>query len=430
MRDRSFLFAAFLVVVAAVLVVIIVRGPGEVTEAGDDVVVAASIQLDQFGLSKAQYQVSESVVRRNQTFSDLLTPHDVDYERIVNLAREQKDVFDVRRLKTGRPYYIYSDSLGTARFMVYEKDRTSYVVFDLGEEPTARIGERRVSVRVKDVQGTINNSLYMTLVEQGIHPTVANRMSEVFAWQIDFTRIQKGDAFRIIFEEDYVDNERVGMGEILAARFVHQDSDFYAFHYKNGDVDEHYDENGKSLRKAFLMAPVEFKRISSSFSRSRFHPVQKRYKAHLGTDYAADRGTPIQATGDGVVTEARYGQYNGNYVKIRHNGTYTTQYLHMSKIGAGMRPGKVVKQGDTIGYVGSTGLATGNHVCYRFWKNGQQVDHRREKFPSVGPVPVEFASDFDLVRDDYLVLLSNPIDPTVDMTYARLLETPAAITTP
>jgi len=195
-------------------------------------------------------------------------------------------------------------------------------------------------------------------------------------------------------------------------------------------VDEHYDETGKSLRKAFLIAPVEYKRISSSFSYRRFHPVQKRYKAHLGTDYAADTGTPIMATGDGVVTEARYGQYNGNYVKIRHNGTYTTQYLHMSKIKTGIRPGVPVKQGDIIGFVGSTGLASGPHVCYRFWKNGEQVDHRREKIPSVGPIPTQYLADFNVRRDDYLMQLTAPINPSVDRSYAELLETPEAVTSP
>jgi len=430
MRDRPYLLAALFVVVATFLVARVYRGPANITGTSDDVIITAALQIDQFGLPVSDLTVSESVVRRNQTFSDLLTPHHVDYQRIVSLARSQKEVFDVRRLKAGKSYHVYTDSIGVAKYMVYERDRTSFVVFDLGEEPTARLEERVVSVRVRDVQGIITHSLYMTLVDQGIHPTVANEMSEVFAWQIDFTRIQKGDAFRIIFQEEYVGNERVGMGEILAARFVHLGSDYFGFHYENGDVDEHYDETGKSLRKAFLMAPVEFKRISSSFSRNRFHPVQKRYKAHLGTDYAADRGTPIRATGDGVISEARYKQYNGNYVKIRHNGTYSTQYLHMSKIASGMRPGVTVKQGQVIGYVGSTGLATGNHVCYRFWKNGQQVDHRREKFPSVGPVPIQFTSDFNRVRDSYLIQLSNPIDPTIDMSYAKLLETPEAITSP
>ncbi|MFT5142942.1 MAG: murein DD-endopeptidase MepM/ murein hydrolase activator NlpD, partial [Thalassolituus oleivorans] len=172
-----------------------------------------------------------------------------------------------------------------------------------------------------------------------------------------------------------------------------------AFHYAEGEREEYFDGDGNSLRKAFLIAPVEYKRISSRYSGRRFHPVQKRYKAHLGTDYAANPGTPIHATGDGTVTDARYGNANGNFVKIKHNGTYSTQYLHMQKIKSGIRPGVAVRQGDVIGYVGSTGLARGPHVCYRFWKNGRQVDHLRQDLPSVDPLPAAALADFEVQRD-------------------------------
>jgi len=314
--------------------------------------------------------------------------------------------------------------------MVYERDVRSFVVFDLGAEPSVRLEEKDVTVKVRDIEGTITESLYMSLLDQDINPVVANKMAQVYAWQIDFSRLQKGDSFRVTFEEQWVGDEFWDVGEVLAARFEHMGDDFYAFHYSNGEIDEYYDEQGKSLRKAFLIAPVEYKRISSGFSRSRFHPVQKRYKAHLGTDYAADPGTPIFATGDGVVTEARYGQFNGNYVKIRHNGTYTTQYLHMSKIKSGIRPGVRVKQGQEIGYVGSTGLASGPHVCYRFWVDGEQQDHRRLKLPSVGPIPAQYLADFNVQRDEYLIRLSEPAEGALDLRFAQLLDTPEAITSP
>lgn len=430
MRDRPYLLAALVIAAATFFLLSRSQGQAEPSTDEETPIATASLTMDEFGMAVNDFSVSEATVQRNETFSDLLNPFNVSYERIVTLARDGRDTFDVRRLKFGQTYRVYTDSLGVGRYMVYERDLSSFVVFDLGEEPSIRIEERDVEVRVREVEGTIDQSLYVTLVDQGIHPTVANRMSEVYAWQIDFSRIQKGDGFRIIFEEEYVGDELYGIGNILAARFEHRNEDFFAFHYTNDDIDEHYDENGKSLRKAFLIAPVEYKRISSSFSLSRFHPVQKRYKAHLGTDYAADTGTPIMATGDGVVTEARYGQYNGNYVKIRHNGTYTTQYLHMSKIKTGIRPGVAVKQGQIIGFVGSTGLASGPHVCYRFWKDGSQVDHRREKIPSVGPIPEEFAMDFGMERDRWMRKLSGPLSRGVDMTFARLLETPEAITSP
>ena len=430
MRDRPLLVIALLVAAATFLFLRSLQEPGEAAPSEEAPVQTVSLATDEFGMPISDFSVIEATVRRNETFSDLLNPYGVDYERIVELARDQREVFDVRRLKFGRPYRVYTDSAGVGRYMVYQPNLASYVVFDLGDEPTIRLEERDVVVRERTIEGIIEESLYMTLINQDVHPTVANRMSEVFAWQIDFSRLQKGDSFRILFEEQYVGDHLFDIGEVLAARFIHNGSDFFAFHFQNDEVDEHYDDTGKSLRKAFLIAPVEYKRISSSFSYRRYHPVQKRYKAHLGTDYAADPGTPIQATGDGTVTEARYGQYNGNYVKIRHNGTYTTQYLHMSKIKTGIRPGVQVKQGDIIGFVGSTGLATGPHVCYRFWKDGEQVDHRREKIPSVGPIPSQYLTAFNQQRDHYLMQLTAPINPSIDRSYAQLLETPEAVTSP
>ena len=187
----------------------------------------------------------------------------------------------------------------------------------------------------------------------------------------------------------------MGIDEVQSALFNHEGEPYYAFKFSQNDKEDYFDESGNSLRKAFLQAPLKFSRLSSGYTQRRFHPVQKRWKAHLGTDYAAPTGTPIMAVGDGVVTEARYSKFNGNYVKVRHNSTYTTQYLHMSKIASGMKPGTRVKQGQTIGYIGSTGLATGPHVCFRFWKNGKQVDHRREKIPPSEPIKAEYREEFN-----------------------------------
>jgi len=430
MRDRSLPVLLLLALTAVLLVLRLLNAPATTSDDPSAPVQPTAMAVDAFGMPVEGFSVFESTVRRNETFSDLLTPFGVDYERIVTLARDHRDVFDVRRLKFGRPYRVYSDSAGVGTYMIYQPSLASYVVFDLGENPAIRREERSLDVRERTVEGIIEESLYMTLIDQDIHPALANRMADVFAWQIDFSRLQKGDAFRILFEEQYVGDEFFDIGEVLAARFVHRGEDHYAFHFEKDDVDEHYDENGQSLRKAFLIAPVEYKRISSGFTQRRYHPVQKRYKAHLGTDYAANTGTPILATGDGTVTEARYGQYNGNYVKIRHNGTFTTQYLHMSKIKSGIRPGTRVKQGQVIGFVGSTGLATGPHVCYRFWKNGEQVDHRREKVPSVGPIPDAYRPAFSALRETYEVRLTKPITPSLDRRYAELLQTPTALTSP
>jgi len=251
----------------------------------------------------------------------------------------------------------------------------------------------------REVAGVITSSLYQTLIDIDCSAGLAMEMSEIYAWSIDFYRIQKGDRFKVIFTEKWVEDTRVGIGAIEACFFEHHKENFYAFPFEQDQVIDFFDENAKSLRKAFLKSPLKFGRISSSFTMRRYHPVQKRWKAHLGTDYAAPTGTPILAVGDGKVIEARYKKFNGNYVKIKHNGTYTTQYLHMSKFASGVRSGKFVRQGDIIGYVGSTGLATGPHVCFRFWKNGKQVNHRTQKLPASIPVKKELLPQFTANMD-------------------------------
>ena len=194
------------------------------------------------------------------------------------------------------------------------------------------------------------------------------------------------------------DGKVIGIGEIKGIYFEHFNAPYYAVPFDQGEGLDYFDQEGKSLRKALLKYPIEFTRISSRYSRNRFHPVQKRWKAHLGTDFAAPTGTPIRSVGDGTVLEAQYTKFNGYYVKIRHNGTYTTQYLHMSRIASGIRSGVRVRQGQWIGNVGSTGLATGAHLCYRFWRNGVQVDALRVNLPPSAPIKNDFADAFNIEK--------------------------------
>lgn len=371
-----------------------------------------TIIYDEYGIAAGDFRTVEREVRRNETFAEILASHNVPYETVVRLVDVARPVFNVRHLRAGQQLRIYEDdSLQAARYLVYERDPIHYVVFHLGDSLGVYEGQRPVTVERRQVSGVINNSLYATLDAQQVDPHLATRLSEVFAWQIDFFRIQKGDFFSVVYEEKHVDGQPVELGRVVAARFNHAGADFYGFLYHDGETADYYDEQGNSLRKAFLKAPLKFKRISSRYTLRRFHPVQKRWKAHLGTDYAADPGTPILAVGDGVVEEARFQKYNGNYVKIRHNGTYTTGYLHMSRIAKGMRPGVRVKQGDVIGYVGSTGLATGPHLCYRFWKNGKQVDPLKEQIPSANPVAPAHLTQFMRLRDALMGELNDEATP-------------------
>ena len=337
-------------------------------------------------------QVESGTVRSGQSLSHILSPAGVGPQVLYRIATEQRDVFDVRRMKAGQDWRLFRGPEGAALHFAYLVNRKEYVVFDLGSGGEARRGAFPSETRRGFVEGEVQGSLYQVLEDAGHSTTLALAMAQVYAWTIDFSRIQAGDRFRILYERDWVADEAVGMPRILSAEFVHRGRNFPAYAYDQGDGVDHFDETGASLRKAFLKAPVEFSRISSRFDKKRFHPVLKKVKAHLGTDYAAPHGTPIVAVGDGIVTKASYTKGNGKYVKIRHNGTYTTQYLHMSR--RNVKEGQAVRQGDVIGYVGSTGLATGPHVCFRFWKNGQQVDHLREEFPPSTPIEPDHKAAF------------------------------------
>ena len=360
----------------------------------------------------------EGSIKKNQSMSEILLPFNVSYGQIDQLAKMSKDVFDVRKLMVGKKYKIFysEDSVQHVEAFIYEIDAANYVVYHIADSVYIHRDRKEVEVRTRTASGIINSSLWNTMVDNNIDQNVTMELSEIYAWAIDFYRIQKGDQFRVIYEEKYVDGEKVGIGKVLGAQFNHFGEDYYAIYFEQGEASDYYDENTKSLRKAFLKAPLKYSRISSRFSRRRFHPVQKRYKPHLGTDYAAPKGTPIMATGNGTVEKSGYSKGNGNYVKIKHNSVYATQYLHMTKIKSGIRKGVRVKQGDIIGYVGSTGLATGPHVCYRFWKNGQQVDALKIKLPASLPIDGKYLEEYKKVRDDIQQQLNEiPIDGDGDV---------------
>ncbi|WP_421874474.1 peptidoglycan DD-metalloendopeptidase family protein [Marinoscillum sp.] len=351
-----------------------------------------------YGIPIDSFDVYEGKVKWGQSLSNILSEFDVSNEDIYELANKAKGVFDVRLLKAGYPFTIIHerDSSKKARQMIFEPDPTQFVVFNLADTIFAENVKREVITEEKTFVATIEegSSVSQTIADAGGSILLENRIVEIFAWQVSFVHIQVGDEFKVIYEEQRVGDKVVGIGEITGAYFKHWGKEYYAVHYEQGGDSDYFDEDGNSLRKTFLKDPLSYKRISSSYSPRRFHPVQKRYKAHLGTDYAANPGTPIWSVGEGVVLEATYGKYNGNYVKIRHNSNYTTQYLHMQSIKRGIRPGTTVEQGQVIGYVGSTGLATGPHLCFRFWKNGRQVDSQRVELPPSEPIDPSKLNDY------------------------------------
>lgn len=354
---------------------------------------------EEYGMVTDDFLVIKDKVKKNQNLASILQPYGVPYATIDQLAKASKEVFDVRKLAAGKPYTIFctKDSTGYATCFIYEANATEYVVFNMRDSLHIYMGQKPIDKRTRHVKGTVNSSLYVDLKKAGADPVLAIELSEIYAWTIDFYRIQKGDEFEVLFTENFVDGKSVGIDHIISSTFTNGGKTIKAYYFESANEKGYFDEQGNNLKKAFLKAPVKFSRISSGYSMKRFHPVQKRFKAHLGTDYAAPTGTPIMAVGDGVITDARYSPNNGNYVKMKHNSVYSTQYLHMSKIKSGIKPGTRVSQGDIIGYVGSTGLATGPHVCFRFWKNGKQVNHRTEDLPASVPVSKSTMPEFQKV---------------------------------
>ncbi|MEZ4698927.1 MAG: peptidoglycan DD-metalloendopeptidase family protein [Rhodothermales bacterium] len=366
------------------------------------------LAFDTYGMREDAFAVTEGTVKRNDTFSDILGRGGIPARRVHEIAEAARPALDARRIRAGNAYRFYAsgEALDTPAYFVYEKNAIDFVVLDLRDTLRVIEGRRAVQVRQQQAAGPIDGSLYVTLQEQGKNPLLAVDLSEVFAWQVDFYRIMKGDAFSAVYEEQYIDGASIGIDKVLAARFVHQGRTYTAYRFEHDGRVDYYDEDGNGLRRPFLRAPLKYSRISSRYSGNRFHPVLKRYKAHLGTDYAAPVGTPVRATADGVVLEASYTKNNGRYVKLKHNSTYTTGYLHLSGIANGVKNGVFVKQGDVIGYVGSTGLATGPHLCYRFWKNGVQVDPLRQELPDTAePLPESYRPAFEQMKAELAGLL-------------------------
>tara|TARA_B110000003_G_scaffold165662_1_gene165644 strand:- start:1130 stop:2398 length:1269 start_codon:yes stop_codon:yes gene_type:complete len=353
-----------------------------------------------FGYNLNNYEVVNDTVKSGDSFGVLLERNHLVYPQIHNIAEITKEVFDVRKLRIGKPFTVFysKDNERTPLVFIYELNKIEYLVVEFCDSIIAYIGRNLVKVIEKEAFGVIKSSLSETMEAQGLPTQLIYDMSDdIYAWTIDFTRLQEGDNFKVIYKERFVDDSiYAGIETIEAAFFEHKKDSFYAFNYINKatkNSTDYYDENGKSLRKAFLKAPVQFSRISSRFNlKRRIAYYGYKIRPHKGTDFAAPIGTPILATANGTVIESTQRGGNGKYVKIRHNATYSTQYLHMSK--RLVKVGDYVKQGDVIGKIGMTGNSGGPHVCYRFWKNGKQVDPLRQKLPEAEALAPNLKLDF------------------------------------
>ncbi len=377
--------------------------PGDDQQATTTAETATAPARDDFGILVEPYRVSTGAIKPNETLIDILAPYNISFGVIQRMVRHGEPAFDVRSMRPGKEFRVYlsADSTTSADYFVYQESARDYVVFDLRDSVRVYTGTRPVNLVERQAAGVIAGSLFGTMVGAELPIELAHKLARMYAWQINFFRIRKGDAFEIVYEEEQIEGRPVGIGKILAARFTHRDSSYYGFYFDAPEQRGYFDEHGTSLRKAFLQAPLEYYTITSPYQKGRYHPVLHRVEDHLGTDYAAAAGTPVHTTAEGVIVEAQYGRWNGNYVKIRHNATYSTQYLHFSRIAHGIEPGVHVTQGQVIGYVGETGLATGPHVCYRFWKDGSQVDPYKQTLPPADPVDEKYEAAFVEVRAAY-----------------------------
>jgi len=361
-----------------------------------------------YGLPADSFIIENGTVKPNQHLSDILSKAGVGMGIIDQIARKSKPVFDVRKIRSGNNYSVFKkqDSLKSVCYFIYENSPTDYYIFELFDSLRIIHGEKNMKVHRRKANGVINTSLWNAMKDNDLDPMLAIELSDIFAWTIDFFAIQKGDRFRLIYDELFVDSTYIGIGEIYAVQFDHYGEKNYAFRFYQNDRYDFFDETGVSLRKAFLKAPLKYPRISSRFSYSRMHPILRIRRPHLGVDYAAPRGTPVLSIGDGTVIARAYQRGGGgNYIKIKHNSVYTTVYMHLSGFAKGIHTGARVEQGQVIGYVGSTGLSTGPHLDFRVFKNGKAFDPLKVEAPPVEPVSKENLPIYTHIKDSLMAEL-------------------------
>ena len=360
-----------------------------------------------YGIPSDSFDLITGHIKRNGFLSEILLKHGVSMQEIDQVLKNSKSVFDVRKIRSGNNYILFCDrdSLAKAKYFVYEHDPTTCFVFSFNDSLNITPFRKEIKSEIKYSSGTIETSLWDAMVNGGLNKSLVSDLSNIFAWTVDFFGLQKGDNFKVIYEEIFIDGKSLGTGKIYGAQFNRTGSTITAIPFIQDGKESFFDFDGNSLRKAFLKAPLEFARITSHFSSARMHPILRIVRPHYGVDYAAPIGTPVKAIGDGRVTACTNEGGSGRMVRIQHNSVYATGYMHLSRFGEGVAPGKLVKQGDIIGYVGSSGLSTGPHLDFRFYMNGSPVDPLKVDAPPVEPVSEENKGRFEKIKTVVLSLL-------------------------
>jgi len=409
-KTRYYWIAGFLIITLIVFLTLrFIRFYQKLPALEEDVVIAVPAPKLLYGLPADSFHIEENTVARNQNLSDILIDRGVSAQAVDQIAKNSVTVFDVRKMKAGNRYTMFYSTGAdrSPRYLAYDNNGVDYYLYSLTDSLLVKAGRHEVISKRLTMSGVISSSLWNAMKESNISPLLAVQLSDIYAWTIDFFGIQKGDHFTVIYDEDFVNGESIGLGKIHSASFTQEGTTFYAFRFTQEEGDSFFDEKGNSLRKAFLKAPLQFSRISSRFSNNRMHPVLRIRRPHHGVDYAAAKGTPVVSIGDGVVLQKSYqAAGGGNFLKIRHNSVYTTSYMHLSKFAAGLRAGSRVKQGEVIGFVGSTGLSSGPHLDFRVYMGGKAVDPLKIKSDPAEPIKPANLSRFNTLRDSVIKVLN------------------------
>jgi len=365
--------------------------------------VEKNAQTIEYGIVTDSFKISRGEIQPGENLGVIFSRFGVNKQILDNLNKYTDGVFDIRKLRSGNSYTaMISNTPGNKiQYFIYSLNDTSYVIFDFRDSLHVNKDAKEVQRRLRSVAGVINSSLWATMQKSGTDPNMAVALANIYQWTIDFYAIQKGDAFKVIYEELSVDGKPISIGEIHSALFVHNGKEYYAYRFEQESVTDYFDEKGQNLRKEFLKAPLKFSRITSKFSNSRLHPILRIRRPHHGVDYAAPKGTPVHTIGSGTVLKAGYAGGAGRLVTIKHNNGYTTSYMHLAGFGPGIRPGTSVSQGQVIGYVGSSGLSTGAHLDFRVYKNNKAIDPLRMDSPPALPVSAKYKASYDSIREMY-----------------------------
>lgn len=365
----------------------------------------------EYGFNYNNYNIDTSRVKKNEGLTHILPKYGVSTSTIFQIAENFDSVFDVRKIKPNHLYTAFQTKDSTNRLLkfVYKKDAINYVVFDFEDSLNVYLEQKEVVVKEMTAGGVVTSSLWNAFMDQGLSPALVGKVTNLYAWSIDFFGIQKGDYFKLIYEAKFVDDEFVGTGRIKTVLFNHMDKSRYFFSYKNDTLPEsYYSEKGESMKRALLSAPLQYTRISSKFSHRRFHPVLKYYRPHHGVDYAAPMGTEVVATGSGVVIFAGWAGQAGRLVKVKHStGNIETKYMHLRRFAEGIKKGVHVSQGQKLGEVGSSGSSTGPHLDYRIFIKGKAVDPLSIDIPSVEPLKDSSLIDFNSFISPVKIKLDN-----------------------